>query len=183
MASSRPGSIAANASFVGANTTYGPLLSTETMLTAGLACPEISELNVEMSGMLASTVPIGWLSKFFQLGSSVLNASQPDPCGSGIGVTVVGVGVGSSALAVIASGSDATIAAMPAAAPKVLLVRVFNSGSSARQVPQPASHIKASDHRTPKSALPETHTADALTCTFRTFAQRITATKQRPAAR
>src|SRR5882757_7829441 len=152
MASSWPGPIAANASFVGANTTYGPLLSTETMLTAGLACPEINELNVEMSGMLASTVPIGWLLNPFQLGSAVLNASQPDPWGSGIGATgVVGVGVGSSALAVIASGSDTTIAAMPTAAPKVLLVRVFNSGSSARSVPQPASHVKGSDHPTPKS--------------------------------
>ena len=49
------------------------------MLTAGLACPETNELNVEMSGMLASTVPIGWVLKPFQLGSSVLNASQPDP--------------------------------------------------------------------------------------------------------
>src|SRR5882724_361607 len=106
------------------------------MLTAGLACPETSELNVEMSGMLASTVPTGWLLKPFQLGNAVLNASQPQPCGSGIGAAGVdGAGVGSSALAVIASGIDMAIAAMPAAAPKVLLVRVFNSGSSARQVP------------------------------------------------
>src|ERR1700682_5223896 len=108
------------------------------MLTAGLACPETSELNVEMSGMLASTVPIGLLLKSFQLGCAVLNASQPGPWRSGIGFAGAGAGVGSSALAVIASGNDATIAAMPAAAPKVLLVRVFNSGSSAPAAPPPA---------------------------------------------
>ena len=97
MASSWPGSIAANASLVGANTTYGPLSSTATMLTAGLACPETNELNVEMSGMLASAVPTGWVARSFQLGSAVLNASQPGPCGSGIGATGVGgVGVGSA---------------------------------------------------------------------------------------
>src|SRR5258708_39887135 len=121
------------------------------MLTAGLACPETNELNVEMSGMLASTVPTGLLLKSFQLGCAVLNASQPDPWRSGIGFAGAGAGVGSSALAVIASGSDATIAAMPTAAPKVLLVRVFNSGSSARQVPQPPSHVKGSGHPTAKS--------------------------------
>src|SRR3954451_16305692 len=91
MASSWPGSIAANASLVGANTTYGPPSSTGTILTAGLACPETNELNVEMSGMLASTVPTGWLLKAFQLGTAVLNASQPEPCGSGIGATGVDV--------------------------------------------------------------------------------------------
>src|SRR5258708_24816393 len=149
------------------------------MLTAGLACPETNELNVEMSGMLASTVPTGLLLKSFQLGCAVLNASQPGPWRSGIGFAGAGAGVGSSALALIASGNDATIAAMPAAAPKVLLVRVFNSGSSARQVPQPASHVKGSEHATPKSVLSETHTARTLHCTFRTFAQRITPTTQR----
>src|SRR6202171_3465796 len=153
------------------------------MLTAGVACPETSELTVEMSGMLASTVPIGLLLKSFQWGCAVLNASQPGPWRSGIGFAGAGAGVGSSALAVIARGNDATIAAMPGGAPKVLLVRFFNSGSSARQVPQPASHVKGSEHPTPKSVLPETHTAGTLTCTFRTFAQRITATKQRPAVK
>ena len=47
------GSIAANAALLGAYTTYGPFSRTGTMLTAGLAWPEINELNVEMSGMLA----------------------------------------------------------------------------------------------------------------------------------
>src|ERR1700755_3008988 len=110
MASSWPGSIAANASLVGANTTYGPPSSTEVMLTAGLACPETSELNVEMSGMLASTWPTATLLKLFQLGRPALNASQPGPCGSGISATgVVVAGVGSSALAVIANGTLAVI--------------------------------------------------------------------------
>src|SRR4029077_2199459 len=118
-----------------------------------------------------------------RLGRAALIAPQPGPWRSGIGFGGAGAGVGSSALAVIANGSDATIAAMPAAAPKVLLVRVFNSGSSARQVPQPASHGRGSEHPTPKSVLTETHATGALTCTFRTFAQRITATRHRPAAR
>src|SRR5258705_14005274 len=99
------------------------------MLTAGLACPETNELNVEMSGMLASTVPTGLLLKSFQLGCAVLNASQPDPWRSGIGFAGAGAGVGSSALAVIASGSDAPIAAMPTGGPKVLLGGGFKSGS------------------------------------------------------
>src|SRR5262245_15933918 len=105
MVSSCPGSIAANAALLGANTTYGPFSSTDTTLTAGLAWPEINELNVEMSGMLASTVPIGWSAKAFQLGSAVLNASHPGPWGSGIGASGVDVSAGGSAYALLASGA------------------------------------------------------------------------------
>ena len=76
--------MAANASLDGAKTTYGPFSRTGTMLIAGLAAPEINALNVVISGMLASTLPTGWVAKLFQLGSAVLNASQPGPCGSGI---------------------------------------------------------------------------------------------------
>src|SRR5262245_21135354 len=132
MASSWPGSIAANAALLGANTTYGPFSRTDTMLTAGLAWPEVNELNVEMSGMLASTVPTGWSATAFQLGSAVLNASQPGPWGSGIGATGVDVSAGGSAYAFVANGvlmangTDATIAAIPAAAPRFLPARVFN---------------------------------------------------------
>src|ERR1700754_5204480 len=105
MASSWPGSIAANASLLGANTTYGPFSSTDTMLIAGLAWPEINELNVEMSGMLASTVPTGWSANAFQLGSAVLNASQPSPWGSGIGATGVDVSAGGTAFAFLGNGA------------------------------------------------------------------------------
>ena len=108
------------------------------MLTAGLAWPEINELNVEMSGMLAITWPTGWSAKAFQLGSAVLNASQPGPWGSGIGATGVDVSAGGSAYALLANGAlivngtAATIAAIPAAAPNPLLARVFNVGSFVR---------------------------------------------------
>src|SRR6478736_4397288 len=103
MASSWPGSIAANAALLGAYTTYGPFSRTGTMLTAGLAWPEINELNVEMSGMLAITWPTGW-SAYALLANGAL----------------------------IVNGTAATIAAIPAAAPNPLLARVFNVGSFVR---------------------------------------------------
>ncbi|PQM47497.1 hypothetical protein C1Y40_02325 [Mycobacterium talmoniae] len=120
--------MAANAAFEGANTTYGPFSITGTMLALGLTPPAISELNVEMSGMLASAVPTGWLLRSFQFGTADLKASQPGPCGSGICATGVGSG---SADALMASGSDAATAAT-AAAPNALLARVFNVGSFVR---------------------------------------------------
>ena len=83
-----------------------------------------------MSGMLASALLTGTSFSAFQFGTACLNGSQ-FPCGSGIST---GFGAGSgSAYAVIASGTDATIAASAAAAPIALLVRVFTFGSSARQ--------------------------------------------------
>src|SRR5258708_37593967 len=98
------------------------------MLTAGLACPETSELNVEMSGMLASTVPTGLLLKSFQPGCAVLNASQPGPWRSGIGFAGAGaVGVGSSALAVVRRGHAGTVAAGPPGAAPGFLVGVFHT--------------------------------------------------------
>src|SRR5262245_49555304 len=119
--------MAANASLLGAKTTYGPFSSTGTMLIAGLAPPETNALNVAMSGMLASTLPTGCLARSCQLGSAVLKASQPGPCGSGICATGVDVSGGGSAYALVANGvltangTDATMAAIPAAAPKFLL--------------------------------------------------------------
>src|SRR5205823_6565526 len=108
-------------------------------VTAGFACPEINELNVATSGMVASTLLTGWVARSFQLGSAALNASQPEPWGSGIGATGVDTGVlgvagsaGGSAYALMANGTDATIAAIPAVAPNALLARVFNFGSFVR---------------------------------------------------
>src|SRR5262245_22304094 len=129
--------MAANASLLGAKTTYGPFSSTGTMLIAGLAPPETNALNVEMSGMLAITLPTGWSAKLFQLGRAVLNASQPGPCGSGTWFNELGSGGGSAYAvpvtgALSANGTDAAIAAIPAAAPHRLLARVFNVGSFVR---------------------------------------------------
>ena len=86
--------MAANASLVGAKITYGPLSSTGTMLTAGFIPPEIAALNVLMSGMLASTLPVGTSAKLFQSGRAFLKLSQPEPCGSGISTTGAAVVVG-----------------------------------------------------------------------------------------
>src|SRR5438132_1389104 len=92
-----------------------------------------------MSPPLPSTLLTGWVARSFQLGSAALNASQPEPWGSGIGATGVDTGVlgvagsaGGSAYALMANGTDATIAAIPAVAPNALLARVFNFGSFVR---------------------------------------------------
>src|ERR1700722_13842896 len=111
-------------------------------LTAGLSWPEIAELNVLMSGMLAIAVSVCWSCRFLYAGTCCLNASQPDPCGSGN--SAVGAG---SAYAVIASGTDAVIAAIATAAPNALLVRVFTSCSSTSQV---AWHVRGFCHATAK---------------------------------
>ncbi len=97
-ASSLPGSMAANASLVGAKITYGPLSSTGTMLTAGFMPPDSAALKVLMSGMLARTLPAGRSARLFQSGLAFLKLSQPEPCGSGISTTgaVVVVGAGSA---------------------------------------------------------------------------------------
>ena len=101
------------------------------MLTSGFSPPDTAALNVLMSGMLASAWLTGTSLNAFQFGTACLNGSQ-FPCGSGISTTGFGVGSG-SAYAVIASGTDATIAANAAATPIALLVRVFTVGSSARR--------------------------------------------------
>src|SRR2546423_12731875 len=109
------------------------------MLTAGLACPEINELNVATSGMVASTLLTGWVARSFQLGSAALNASQPEPWGSGIGATGVDTGVlgvagsaGGAAYALMGDGPDATVAANPAVAPHALLAGGLNFCSLVR---------------------------------------------------
>jgi hypothetical protein len=101
------------------------------MFTSGFSPPEIAELKVLISGMLASAWLTGTSLSAFQLGTAALNGSQL-PCGSGISTAGSGLGSG-SAYAVTASGIDAPIAAIAAAAPMALLVRVFTFGSSARQ--------------------------------------------------
>ena len=110
------------------------------MLTAGLSLPEIAESKVLMSGMLASTVPTGWVARFLKVGSACLKASQPGPCGSGISATGVG-SAGGSAYAVTASGTDAAIAAIAAVAPSALLVRVFTCGFLSLLLSGPSSAV------------------------------------------
>ncbi len=137
-----PGGSAANAALFGANITYGPLSSMGAMLTAGLSLPETAELNVLMSGMAASAASVWSSCRSLYAGTCCLNASQPGPCGSGNSAVVAG-----SAYAVIASGTDAAIAAIATAAPNALLVRVFTSCSSTSQV---AWHVRGICHATAK---------------------------------
>ncbi len=92
-------------------------------MTAGLSPPDTAELKVLMSGMLASALLTGTSFRAFQFGTAALNGSQL-PCGSGISTAGAGEGSG-SAYALIASGTDAAIAANAVATPMALRVRVF----------------------------------------------------------